>query len=101
MTIYNNFETKRGLLFAVLETEARDTELLGELLITKRKPRDTTIINRLLELYIEQPMQFMNKSCWRQALTASLASPGTQYSKEYRSAEKTAAPSHWTASMPS
>ena len=50
MTIYNNFETKRGLLFAVLETEARDTELLGELLITKRKPRDTTIINRLLEL---------------------------------------------------
>ena len=88
MTIYNNFETKRGLLFAVLETEARDTELLGELLIAKRKPRDTTVINRLVELYIEQPMRFMNKSCWRQALTASLASPGTQYSKEYRSAEK-------------
>ena len=72
-TIYNNFENKIGLLLAVLIEEGEEVQRIGEQLIAQRKQTDVRIIYRLIELYVDHPMEFMNKSCWRQALAASTA----------------------------
>jgi AcrR family transcriptional regulator len=87
-TIYNNFENKTGLLLAVLISEGERAQQIGEKIITKRKQNDARIIYRLIELYVDHPMEFMNKSCWRQALAASTASSNKKFSQEYQKVEQ-------------
>ncbi len=87
-TIYNNFENKTGLLLAVLINEGERAQQIGEKLIAKRKQNDAGIIYRLIELYVDHPMEFMNKSCWRQALAASTASLNKKFTQEYQKVEQ-------------
>ena len=87
-TIYNNFENKIGLLLAVLIEEGEEVQRIGEQLITQRKQTDVRIIYRLIELYVDHPMEFMNKSCWRQALAASTASSNKKFTREYQNVDK-------------
>ena len=87
-TIYNNFENKIGLLLAVLIEEGEEVQRIGEQLITQRKPTDVRIIYRLIELYVDHPMEFMNKSCWRQALAASTASSNKKFTREYQNVDQ-------------
>ena len=87
-TIYNNFENKIGLLLAVLIEEGEEVQRIGEQLIAQRKQTDVRIIYRLIELYVDHPMGFMNKSCWRQALAASTASSNKKFTREYQNVDK-------------
>ena len=87
-TIYNNFENKIGLLLAVLIEEGEEVQRIGEQLIAERKQADVNIIYRLIELYVNHPMEFMNKSCWRQALAASTASSNKKFTREYQNVDK-------------
>tara|TARA_B100000780_G_scaffold89185_1_gene61507 strand:- start:6296 stop:6913 length:618 start_codon:yes stop_codon:yes gene_type:complete len=87
-TIYNNFENKIGLLLAVLIEEGEEVQRIGEQLIAERKQADVNIIYRLIELYVDHPMEFMNKSCWRQALAASTASSNKKFTQEYQNVDK-------------
>lgn len=87
-TIYNNFENKIGLLLAVLIEEGEEVQRIGEQLIAQRKETDVRIIYRLIELYVDHPMEFMNKSCWRQALAASTASSNKKFTREYQNVDK-------------
>ena len=87
-TIYNNFENKIGLLLAVLIEEGEEVQRIGEQLIAERKQADVIIIYRLIELYVDHPMEFMNKSCWRQALAASTASSNKKFTREYQNVDK-------------
>lgn len=87
-TIYNNFENKIGLLLAVLIEEGEEVQRIGEQLIAQRKQTDVSIIYRLIELYVDHPMEFMNKSCWRQALAASTASSNKKFTREYQNVDK-------------
>ena len=87
-TIYNNFENKTGLLLAVLINEGERAQQIGKKLIAKRKQNDAGIIYRLIELYVDHPMEFMNKSCWRQALAASTASSNKKFTQEYQKVEQ-------------
>ena len=87
-TIYNNFENKIGLLLAVLIEEGEEVQRIGEQLIAERKQADVIIIYRLIELYVNHPMEFMNKSCWRQALAASTASSNKKFTREYQNVDK-------------
>ena len=87
-TIYNNFENKIGLLLAVLIEEGEEVQRIGEQLINERKQADVIIIYRLIELYVDHPMEFMNKSCWRQALAASTASSNKKFTREYQNVDK-------------
>ena len=87
-TIYNNFENKTGLLLAVLINEGERAQQIGEKIIAKRKQNDARIIYRLIELYVDHPMEFMNKSCWRQALAASTASSNKKFTQEYQKVEQ-------------
>ena len=87
-TIYNNFENKTGLLLAVLIDEGEDAQLIGKKIIAQRQKRDARTIYRLLDLYVDHPMEFMNKSCWRQALAASIASSNQTFAQEYQNVEK-------------
>jgi AcrR family transcriptional regulator len=87
-TIYNNFENKTGLLLAVLINEGKRVQQIGEKIIAKRKQNDARIIYRLVELYVDHPMEFMNKSCWRQALAASIASSNKKFTQEYQKVEQ-------------
>ena len=87
-TIYNNFENKPGLLLAVLIDEGEDVQQIGEKVIARRQKGDVRIIYRLIELYVDHPMEFMNKSCWRQALAASTASSNKIFSQEYHNVDE-------------
>ena len=87
-TIYNNFENKTGLLLAVLIDEGEDVQQIGKKIIAQRKKGDTRTIYRLIELYVDHPMEFMNKSCWRQALAASIAASNKKFAQEYQNVEK-------------
>ena len=87
-TIYNNFENKTGLLLAVLIDEGADVKQIGEKVIAQRKKNDIDVIYRLIELYVDHPMEFMNKSCWRQALAASTASSNKKFTQEYQNVDK-------------
>jgi len=87
-TIYNNFENKTGLLLAVLIDEGEDAQQIGEKIIAKRKQSDIRIIYRLIELYVDHPMEFMNKSCWRQALAASTAPSNQKFTQEHQDVDK-------------
>lgn len=86
-TIYNNFENKTGLLLAVLIDEGEDAQKIGERIIAQRQPNDADIIYRLIEMYVNHPMEFMNKSCWRQALAASTASSNKKFTQEYQNVD--------------
>ena len=86
-TIYNNFENKTGLLLAVLIDEGEDAQQIGERIIAQRQQNDAGIIYRLIELYVDHPMEFMNKSCWRQALAASTASSNKKFTQEYQNVD--------------
>ena len=86
-TIYNNFENKTGLLLAVLIDEGEDVQQVGEKIIARRQRADARIIYRLIELYVDHPMEFMNKSCWRQALAASTASSNKKFTQEYQNVD--------------
>jgi AcrR family transcriptional regulator len=87
-TIYNNFENKTGLLLAVLIDEGEKAQQIGEQIIAKRKQNDARIIYSLIEMYVDHPMEFMNKSCWRQALAASTASSNKKFTQEYQKVEQ-------------
>jgi AcrR family transcriptional regulator len=87
-TIYNNFENKTGLLLAVLIDEGEKAQQIGEQIIAKRQQNDARIIYRLIEMYVDHPMEFMNKSCWRQALAASTASSNKKFTQEYQKVEQ-------------
>ena len=86
-TIYNNFENKTGLLLAVLIDEGEDAQQIGEKIIAQRQPNDSSIIYRLIDMYVSHPMEFMNKSCWRQALAASTASSNKKFTQEYQNVD--------------
>ena len=87
-TIYNNFDDKIGLLLAVLIDESEDIQQISKRLIAQRQANDVGVIYGLLELYINHPMEFMNKSCWRQALAASTASSNKKFTREYQNVDK-------------
>jgi len=87
-TIYNHFENKTGLLLAVLIDEGEDAQKIGDKIIAKRKQSDTGIIYRLIELYVDHPMEFMNKSCWRQALAASTAPSNQKFTQEHQDVDR-------------
>ena len=87
-TIYNNFDDKIGLLLAVLIDESEDIQQISKRLIAQRQANDVGVIYGLLELYINHPMEFMNKSCWRQALAASTASSNKKFTQEYQNVDK-------------
>ena len=87
-TIYNNFDNKIGLLLAVLIDEGEGVEQIGETIIAQRQRNDIDIIYKLIELYVDHPMEFMNKSCWRQALAASTASSHKKFSQEYHNVDR-------------
>ena len=86
-TIYNNFDDKIGLLLAVLIDESEDIQQISKRLIVNRQANDVTVIYRLIELYVDHPMEFMNKSCWRQALAASTASSNKKFTQEYQNVD--------------
>ena len=87
-TIYNNFDDKIGLLLAVLIDESEDIQQISKRLIANRRANDISVIYRLIELYVDHPMEFMNKSCWRQALAASTASSNKKFTQEYQNVDK-------------
>ncbi|MDC0069588.1 TetR/AcrR family transcriptional regulator [Gammaproteobacteria bacterium] len=87
-TIYNNFENKTGLLLAVLIDEGENVQQIAERMIARRKDEDAAIIPRLIDLYVDHPMEFMNKSCWRQALAASTASSNSKFTQAYQNVDK-------------
>ncbi|MAD08709.1 MAG: hypothetical protein CMP86_15010 [Gammaproteobacteria bacterium] len=87
-TIYNNFDDKIGLLLAVLIDESEDIQQISKRLIAQRQANDVGVIYGLIELYINHPMEFMNKSCWRQALAASTASSNKKFTQEYQNVDK-------------
>tara|TARA_B100000768_G_C11173209_1_gene329628 strand:- start:132 stop:743 length:612 start_codon:yes stop_codon:yes gene_type:complete len=87
-TIYNNFDNKTGLLLAVLIDEGEGVEQIGETIVAQRQKNDVDIIYKLIELYVDHPMEFMNKSCWRQALAASTASSNKKFTQEYQNVDK-------------
>ena len=87
-TIYNNFDNKQGLLLAVLIAEGEDVQKIGEKIIAERKKADVRTVYRLIELYVDHPMEFMNKSCWRQALAASAASSNKIFTREYHNVDE-------------
>ena len=86
-TIYNNFENKTGLLLAVLIDEGEDAQQIGEKIIAQRQRNDSSIIYRLIDMYVSHPMEFMNKTCWRQALAASTASSNKKFTQEYQNVD--------------
>ena len=86
-TIYNNFDDKIGLLLAVLIDESEDIQQISKRLIANRRANDISVIYRLIELYGDYPMEFMNKSCWRQALAASTASSNKKFTQEYQNVD--------------
>lgn len=86
-TIYNNFENKTGLLLAVLIAEGEDAQRIGERIIAQRRPNDVGIIYRLIDMYVSHPMEFMNKTCWREALAASTASSNKKFTNEYQNVD--------------
>jgi AcrR family transcriptional regulator len=86
-TIYNNFDDKIGLLLAVLIDESEDIQQVSRRLIANRQAKDVGIIYHLIELYVDHPMEFMNKSCWRQALAASTASSNKKFTQEYQNVD--------------
>ena len=86
-TIYNNFENKTGLLLAVLIDEGEDAQQIGERLIAQCQTSDAGIIFRLIEMYVCHPMEFMNKTCWRQALAASTGSSNKKFTQAYQSVD--------------
>ena len=87
-TIYNNFENKIGLLLAVLAEEGKGVKDIGEKIIIQHQPEDVSVIYRLIEHYVSHPMEFMNKSCWRQALAASTASSNKKFTREYQNVDQ-------------
>jgi AcrR family transcriptional regulator len=87
-TIYNNFENKTGLLLAVLIDEGEKVQQIGKNIIAQRQQNDVDIIYRLIELYVDHPMEFMNKSCWRQAFAASTASSTKKFTQSYQNIDK-------------
>ena len=86
-TIYNNFENKIGLLLAVLIDEGEAVQRIGEKIISQRQAANVDVIYRLIDLYVDHPMEFMNKSCWRQALAASTASSNKKFTQEYQNVD--------------
>ena len=86
-TIYNNFENKTGRLLAVLIDEGEDAQQIGERLIAQRQTSDAGIIFSLIEMYVCHPMEFMNKTCWRQALAASTGSSNKKFTQAYQSVD--------------
>ncbi|MDG1164952.1 MAG: TetR/AcrR family transcriptional regulator [Porticoccaceae bacterium] len=87
-TIYNNFENKIGLLLAVLIEEGEGVQQIGQKIIDQRTENNLSVIYRLIALYVDHPMEFMNKSCWRQALAASSASSHKKFTQEYQNVDK-------------
>ena len=75
-------------MLAVLIEEGEDVQRVGKKIIAQRKQNDVDIIRRLIELYVDHPMEFMNKSCWRQALAASTASSNIKFTQAYQNVDK-------------
>ena len=88
VTIYNNFESKTGLLLAVLIDEGADMEEVGGRIVAQRTPADLSVIYNLVDVYVGHPMEFMNKACWRESLAAAITSSNKRFMTEYQNVDK-------------
>ena len=71
----------------MLIDEGEDAQQIGERLIAQRQTSDAGIIFSLIEMYVCHPMEFMNKTCWRQALAASTGSSNKKFTQAYQSVD--------------
>lgn len=87
-TIYNYYKNKGDILLSIVATEGERMVEIGSEIIgdSHGDPKET--LQRLIDAYVEHPLEFMSRDSWRQALSLSILQPKSQFGEQYAETER-------------
>lgn len=87
-TIYNYYENKGDLLLSIVTTEAKQTHEIGASIIEKANGSPRQAVLQLIDVYVGEPMKFMNKETWRRAIAMSILQPDSRFGQQYAEVDR-------------
>ena len=82
-TVYNYFESKGDLLVAIVALEVHEILNAGEELIAHPPPDVEQAINRLMAIYLDHSLVYLDKGMWRNAMALTTRQPDTRFGRQY------------------
>jgi AcrR family transcriptional regulator len=82
-TVYNYFETKGDILVAIVSLEVEEILGIGARMIDEDAPSLEDAVARLIALYYDHSLVYLNKEMWRAAMALSIRNPGSRFGQRY------------------
>jgi AcrR family transcriptional regulator len=81
--LYNYFRSKGDLLAAIVNVEVSEVLKLGEAVVAD-PPADVAVaLDRLVAIYYEHSLVYLDKAMWRHAIANTMHSPEAPYARAY------------------
>jgi AcrR family transcriptional regulator len=81
--LYNYFQSKGDLLAAIVNVEVSEVLKLGEAVVAD-PPRDVAVaLDRLVAIYYEHSLVYLDKAMWRHAIANTLRTPDAPFARAY------------------
>lgn len=74
-TIYNYYQNKGDLLVAIVSMEVHEVLAAGERVIATPPGNVERAVSKLISIYIEHSLVYLNKEMWRQAMAITIQQP--------------------------
>lgn len=82
-TIYNYFESKGDLLVAVVSLEVNEVLNAGESVIAAPPDDVMGAITRLINIYLDHSLYYLDKDMWRNAMALAISQPTSPSGRKY------------------
>jgi AcrR family transcriptional regulator len=82
-TVYNYYENKGDLLVAIVSMEVNEVLNAGSVLLGEPGRNVERAVNRLLSIYLDHSLVYLNKEMWRHAMAITTRQPETHYGRAY------------------
>ena len=82
-TVYNYYENKGDLLVAIVSLEVNEVLNAGTQVIASPPPDVHGAIKRLMWIYLDHSLVYLNKEMWREAMAITTRRPETEFGKAY------------------
>lgn len=82
-TIYNYFDSKGDLLVAVVSLEVNEVLSAGELVIAASPDDVMEAITRLIDIYLDHSLYYLDKDMWRNAMALATSQQKSPSGRKY------------------
>lgn len=81
--LYNYYRSKGDLLAAIVNVEVTEVLKLGEALVADPPHDVADALDRLVDIYYEHSLLYLDKAMWRHAIALTTRAPETPFARAY------------------